>query len=170
MGLPPMVLMPVSKLRRVRRLAFSNISTICLASRAWRYLRGLSFTSWPSLRIARTSALERSAMEHKSSPANRAAAARMSGSFSTGTTSSRGSIVALLDTCLFSCGVGCGWGCCLGGMFGKNCVQCAYGGVHVVPMQDIRRQEAQDGVAGAVDDDVPLEHLGDGQLGQIGRV
>jgi len=36
MALPPRVLMPVSKLRRVRRLAFSNMSTICLASSAWR--------------------------------------------------------------------------------------------------------------------------------------
>jgi len=37
-------------------------------------------------------------------------------------------------------------------------------------MQDIGRQKAQDSVAGAVDDDAPLEHFGDNQLGQVGGV
>ena len=55
-------------------------------------------------------------------------------------------------------------------MFGENFVQRADGGVHVVSMQNIRRQKTQHGVAGAVDDDVPLEHFSDCLLGQFGGV
>src|SRR3974390_331841 len=167
---PPMVLMPASKLRRVRRLAFSNISTICLASSAWRYSRGLRLTSWPNLRMARTSALERSPMEQRSSPARRAAAARMSGSFCTGTTS-RCSIVALLAKVLSSCGVGgvvCGAE--RGAAFGENFVECTDRCVHMGALQDVRRQEAQNRVAGAVDHDMALEHLCHDQLGKFRRV
>src|SRR5271165_6612376 len=167
MALPPMVLMPVSKARRVRRLAFSNISTICFASRAWRYSRGLRLTSWPSLRMARTSPLDRSATEHMSSPASRAAAARMSGSWCTGTASSRLSIVVLLATAVSSCAVGGVCAAVRGGMFGKDLVQRRDGGVHMGALQNIRRQEAQHRIAGAVDEDAPLEHFGDGQLGEV---
>src|ERR1035438_333063 len=152
-ALPPMVLMPASKLRRVRRLAFSNISTICLASRAWRYFSGLRLTSWPSLTVARTSPLERSAMEHISSPFKRAAAARISGSFPTGTTGA--SMRVLLAMGLSSCG----WGSDLGwGISGEDLVQCGNGGVHMNALEDVRRQEAQRRIAGAVDDHMMLEH------------
>src|SRR5271157_945491 len=167
MALPPMVLMPASKLRRVRRLTFSNISTICLASRAWRYSRGLRFTSWPSLRMARTSALERSAMEHRSSPASRSTAARMSGSLSMETAGARGSMTALLATCLSSYGISCSCGCSVCGMLSEDFVKRADGDIDVGAFEDVGRQKAQDGVAGAVDDDAPLEHFGNGQLGQV---
>src|SRR5580704_18653139 len=161
-ALPPMVLRPASKLSRVRRLAFSNISTICLASRAWRYSRGLRLTSWPSLRMARTSALERSAMEHMSSPASRAAAPRISGSFCTGI-SSRPSMVALLATLVSACGVG-GGGCC---MFGEDFVEGRDRCVHIGALQDVRGQETQNRIAGAIDDNVPLEHLRHREFGQV---
>jgi hypothetical protein len=57
--------------------------------------------------------------------------------------------------------VGCGWRRRAGGIFGENFVQRANGRVHVISMQNIWRQKAQDSVAGAVDDDAPLEHFGD---------
>src|ERR1039458_8511245 len=164
-----MVLMPASKLSRVRRLAFSNMSTICLASRAWRYSRGLRLTSWPSLRMARTSALERSAMEHMSSPFRRAAAARTSVSLATGTAGD--SMRVLLAMGFTSCGVGYGFG--YGGrgcVFREDFVERRDGGVHMGALEDVRRQETQRRIAGAVDDDVALEHFGDGVLGQIGGV
>src|SRR4051812_4877869 len=154
MALPPMVLKPDSKLSRVRRLAFSNISTICLASSAWRYSRGLRLTSWPSFKMARTSPLERSPTEQRSSPASRAAAARMSGSLCTLNGTSCRSIVALLAT-VSSCGVG-GNVC---SMFGEDFVESRDRCVHMFLLQDVGRQETQNGVAGAVDDDVTLEHL-----------
>src|ERR1039458_9659052 len=165
MALPPMVLMPASKARRVRRLAFSNMSTICLASRAWRYSTGLRLTSWPSLRMARTSAVERSAMEHISSPFNRAAAARISGSLWTGS-AGECSRVALLAMNLSSLG-GCGGVSC-GRVFREDFVECDDGGVDVSAFQNIWRQEAQDRIAGAVDENAALEHLGDDELGEIG--
>src|SRR5438045_4541945 len=165
-ALPPMVFMPVSKLSRVRRLAFSNISTICLASSAWRYSRGLRLTSWPSFRMARTSALERSPMEHRSSPASRAAAARMSGSLCTGNGTSRGSIVALLAKLFSSCGVG--GGVC--SVFSEDFVESRYAQVHVLMLQNVRRQKTQNRVAGAVDHDVVFEHLRHSELGEIRRI
>src|SRR5579863_10038674 len=166
-ALPPMVLMPVSNASRVRRLAFSNISTICFASRAWRYSRGLRFTSWPSLRMARTSALDRSAIEHMSSPARRAAAARMSGSFSTGT-AARSMIVVLLATiCSFSSFRGGLRGACV---FGKYLVKRSDRGIDVRALQNVGRQEPQDRIAGAIDNDAPLQHLCDGCLGELGGI
>src|SRR4051794_10550141 len=164
-ALPPMVLIPDSKLSRVRRLAFSNISTICLASSAWRYSRGLRLTSWPSFKMARTSPLERSPTEQRSSPASRAAAARMSGSLCTVNGTSCRSIVALLAT-VSSCGVG-GNVC---SMFGEDFVESRDRCVHMFLLQDVGRQETQNGVAGAVDDDVTLEHLRHREFCQVGRI
>src|SRR5580658_4617738 len=166
MALPPMVLMPASKLNRVRRLAFSNISTICFASRAWRYSRGLRLISWPSLRIARTSPLVRSAIEHRSSPARRAAAARISGSFSTGIASGLLSMVALLATLMSSCRRGCG----MGRVFRQDCVERSNGRVHISALEDVRGEEAQHRIAGAIDDDAALQHFRNGEFGQVGRV
>src|ERR1700733_9826931 len=165
MALPPMVLMPASKLMRVRRLAFSNISTICFASRACRYSRGFRFTSWPSLRIARTSPLERSETEHISSPASRAAAARISGSFSTGIAGSRCSMVALLATGMSSCGLSCGLRCVLS----EDFVQRGNGMIDMFALENERWKEAKYGIACAIDQDVALQHFGYGQLGEIGR-
>src|SRR5579863_8325054 len=162
-ALPPMVLMPASKLSRVRRLAFSNISTICRASSAWRYSRGLRLTSWPSLRMARTSPLERSPIEQRSSPASRAAAARISGSFCTGMETSRRSIVALLATVFSSCG-GCGGVC---SMFDEDFVEGRDRCVHMLVLQNVGRQETQNRVAGAVDNDAALEHFRHGELSQF---
>src|ERR1039458_6717967 len=167
-ALPPIVLKPASKLRRVLRLAFSNMRTICFASSAWRYSRGLRLTSCPSLRIARTSLLDRSAMEHMSSPASRAAAARISGSFSTA--SSWRSMVALLATVLSSCGVD-GLRTARGGsMFRKDFVQRSDGGVHMRALENVGWQEAQDRVARAVDKDVPLEHFRHGEFGEVSGI
>src|SRR3984957_18349325 len=164
MALPPMVFMPVSKARRVRRLAFSNISTICLASRAWRYSRGLRLTSWPSLRMARTSALERSLMEHMSSPASRAAAVRTSSSCWTASAVVCCSRNALLATCLSSCMGGAAHGVGVG-VGGKDLIQRGDGVVDMRGLKNERRQKAQDGITGAVDEDVPLQHFLDDLLG-----
>src|ERR1700679_30728 len=154
MALPPIVLMPVSKASRVRRLAFSNMSTICLASSAWRYSRGLRLTSWPSLRMARTSALVRSAIEQRSSPDRRAAAERTSGSFWTETAASGLSIVALSDmvgSCCAHCrALGLGDST---RMFGEDFVEGTNRGVHVSALQNVGRQEAQNRITGAVDQD-----------------
>src|SRR5579872_2542277 len=165
-ALPPMVLMPASKLMRVRRLAFSNISTICLAWRALRYSRGLRLTSCPSLRMARTSGAERSAMEHMSSPAMRAAAARMSGSRSTGIAVCR----VLVATRVSSYGWGCGRGCSLRCLLSQNLVECRYCLVDVFAFQNVRRQEAKYGIAGAVDENAAFQHFGYRELGKVGRV
>src|SRR6266568_3811350 len=121
--------------------------------------------------MARTSALDKSAMEHRSSPASRAAAARTSLSFCTGIADSRCSIVALLATAVSSCGLGC----LGGGLFATECrgefcediIQRLNGGVDVGALQNVRRKEAQHRVTGAIDKDVPLEHLGDYEFGEF---
>ena len=69
-----------------------------------------------------------------------------------------------------SYGWGCGWGCGLRCVFGQNLVERGDGGIDVLALQDVRRQEAQHRVAGAVDEDVALEHLGHGELGEVGRI
>src|SRR5271154_5390305 len=170
-ALPPRVLMPDSKLSRVRRLAFSNMSTICLASRAWRYSRGLRLTSCPSLRMARTSELVRSLMEQRSSPARRAAAERMSGSCWTGMAAvcrvSRVSGKALLATKLSSCFRDAARNGAAG-MFGENLIQSRDGLVYVLLLKNEGRQETQHGVAGAVDYDFAVEHLAHGELCELG--
>src|SRR5260370_15771731 len=120
--------------------------------------------------MARTSALERSAMEHMSSPARRAAAARMSGSFCTGIEICC-SIVALLAKVFSSCGVrGVGWATESCGMFSKNLVERRNGGIHVGALQNVRRQESESRVAGAVDYDTALEHLGYREFSEFGRI
>src|SRR5208337_2639920 len=119
----------------------------------------------PSLRMARTSALERSAMEHRSSPASRSTAARMSGSLSMETAGARGSMTALLATCLSSYGISCSCGC---SVCSEDFLQRADGDIDVGAFEDVGRQKAQDCVAGAVDDYAPFEHLGDGQFSQVG--
>ena len=55
-------------------------------------------------------------------------------------------------------------------MFSEDFVQRRDGGVDMRALQNVRRQEAQHRVAGAVDQDVPLEHLGDDELGEIRRI
>ena len=49
-------------------------------------------------------------------------------------------------------------------------MQCTNRQIHVLPAHDVRRQKTQDGFAGAVDQDAPLQHLGDDLLGQVGGV
>jgi hypothetical protein len=49
-------------------------------------------------------------------------------------------------------------------MFSEDFVERRDGGVHVGALQNVRRQEAQDRIAGAVDEDVALEHFGDVSL------
>src|ERR1017187_4185988 len=56
------------------------------------------------------------------------------------------------------------------GVFGEDFVQRRDGGVHMFALQNVRRQETQHRVAGAVDENVPLEHLSDDELGEISRV
>src|ERR1700743_1653674 len=119
--------------------------------------------------MPRTSPADRSEMEHMSSPDMRAAAAKMSASFSTAIVSSWRSII-LVTTCVSSCGLGCGWGCRAGCMFRENFIQRANGCIDVFALEDVRRQEAQNGVAGAVDEDAALEHFGDDELAEIGRI
>src|SRR5437868_330319 len=99
-----------------------------------------------------------------SSPANRAAAARMSESCCTGTACRR-SIVALLATVASSCNlVGGTYGRCV---LGEYLIQSRNSFIHMCAMQDVGRQKAQHSVAGAVDDDPAFQHLSYGQLGKI---
>src|SRR6185312_12585098 len=146
-----MVLMPASKLSRVRRLAFSNISTICLPSSACRYSRGLRFTSWASFRTARTSEFERSEIEQRSSPRSRVAAASISGSSCTETGAGARSRVRL------AMGIS-SLGACrsLDGALREDFVQRGDGSVHVRTLENVRWEEAQHSFAGAVDQNVPL--------------
>jgi hypothetical protein len=74
MALPPSVLMPASKVRRVRSEAFSKNMTICLASSAWRNSCGCSLTAWESSMMAAISLTLRSAIEQRSRPLRRLAA------------------------------------------------------------------------------------------------
>src|SRR5579864_3727613 len=104
--------------------------------------------------MARTSPLDRSPMEHISSPASRAAAARMSGSLFTGSEASCCSTVARLANVLSSCG--CGDVC---SMLGENFVQGRDRSVHMLALQNVRRQKTQNCVAGAIDHDAPFEHF-----------
>ena len=53
-------------------------------------------------------------------------------------------------------------------MFGEDFVERGDGGVDMSALEDIRRKEAQHRIAGAVDEDVALEHFGDGELGEFG--
>ena len=55
-------------------------------------------------------------------------------------------------------------------MFGEDFVERCNGCVDMGALQNVRRQEAQHRVAGAVDQDVALQHLGHGELGEIGRI
>src|SRR5580700_103879 len=104
-------------------------------------------------------------MEHRSSPDMRAAAARMSGSFSTGTGVALRSMVALLAMMLSSCGR-----TVRRGMFGKNFVQCGNRRIDVAALQNVRRQETQHRIAGAVDKNAALEHLRHSELGELRRI
>src|SRR5664279_2155821 len=64
-----------------------------------------------------------------------------------------------------------GWCCALrGGVFGEDFVQRLDGGVHVSALQDKWRQKTQHGIAGAIDQDVALQHLGDGEFGHFSRI
>ena len=56
------------------------------------------------------------------------------------------------------------------GISGEDLVQRRDGGVNMNALEDVRRQKAQRRIAGAVDDDAVLKHLGDGVLAQIGGV
>ena len=164
-----MVLMPVSKLRRVRRLAFSNISTICLASSAWRYSRGIALDVVAELE----NGAHLGAGEIGDGAQILAGHARGRGK-NVGVLMDGNSGSSLRSMSSFASH---GWLSFLGGRLCagaacsvKNFVERGDGGVHMLALKDVRRQEAQHRVAGAVDDDVPLEHLGDGELGQIGGV
>src|SRR5215472_9371075 len=112
--------------------------------------------------MARTSLLERSPIEHMSSPARRAAAARMSGSWFTGSDTSRCSIVALLAKVLSSCVRS---GVC--SMFGEDFVKGRDRCIHMLLLQNVRRQETQNRVAGAVDQNAPFEHFRHDELTQV---
>ena len=64
----------------------------------------------------------------------------------------------VLDMVLSSCGR-------IRGKCGEDLVQRRNGGVNMNALEDEGRQEAQCRFAGAVDDDVPFEHLGDNEFG-----
>src|ERR1700685_1844015 len=177
-ALPPMVFMPASNARRVRRLAFCNMRAICCGSRPLRYSRGLRLTSCPSFMMARTSALERSAIEQRSSPDMRAAAARTSGSFCTGTadclrssplrsgslrSSSLWSRVVLLTMMMTS-----SRRVVRRSMYCENLIERGNRGVNVGAFQNVRRQETQHGVTGLVDEDMVLKHFGYREIGKLG--
>src|ERR1035441_3712623 len=108
--------------------------------------------------MARTSPLVRSAIEHISSPASRWEAARTSGSLSIGSAAPGVSIVALLAICFFSRGASSR---ASSGIFSEYFVQRGDGLINMRALDDERRQEAQYRIAGAVDENAPLEHLGD---------
>ena len=63
--------MAASKVRRVRREAFSKKRTIWLASSVWRKSSGWFLTAWASSMMAAISWTVRSAMEQRSRPVRR---------------------------------------------------------------------------------------------------
>src|ERR1700722_5985730 len=123
--------------------------------------------------IALTSALERSLIEHISSPASRAAAVRMSWSCSTGIAVICRSTNALLATNLSSHAYGCSAGAShreAVGVLLENFIQCADGSVHIFLLKYERRQEAKHRIAGAVDQYLPFQHFFHNQLRKICRI
>src|SRR5580692_4940762 len=80
-------------------------------------------------------------------------------------------MVALLDMIRASCGVSCGvCGADSARMFREDFVERGNGGVDMRTLQNVRGKETQHGIAGAIDDDSALEHLGDSELGKVGGI
>src|SRR5271170_7878195 len=175
MALPPRVLMAVSKVRRVRREAFSKNMTIWRASRAWRKSSGLALTAWASSMMAAISWTVRSAMEQRSRPQRRLEASLKAVSDwmprvacvrgKSSTMSGFGFMMTvLLPIGFFSCRRCAGIGCT------EDLIECFDGGLDVLALEKEGWEETEDGVAGAVDDDAALHHLGGDALGEIGGV
>src|SRR6185437_5636109 len=160
MALPPRVLMAVSKVSRVRSEAFSKNMTICFASSAQRYLPGSALTWCARRRTAAISMVEKSAMEQRSRPPSESIG---EGGAPTGASGAY-ALLAMLG------GSNGGWGGSLRRPVGKNLVECVDGLVDVLDSDDEWRQEAQDGLTGAVDEDAPCEHVRHNLLGEVGGV
>src|SRR5258707_10254973 len=158
MALPPRVLMPASKVRRVRREAFSKNMTICFASSAWRKASGWFLTAWASSMMAAISCTVRSAMEQRSRPQRRFEASLKAVSdwiprVAVGLPAVRSSLAisvvlvfittVLLPMGLLSCRH-CGGVCCT-----DNLVECFGGCLDVFALGDERGEKAEDGVARA---------------------
>src|ERR1700678_4374051 len=60
--------------------------------------------------------------------------------------------------------------CCAGECCGEDFVEGFDGGVDVLTLEDEGREQAKDCLAGAVNDDAALEHLGGYALGEFGGV
>src|SRR5580700_1010707 len=151
MALPPRVLMAASKVRRVRRDAFSKNRTICLASRAWRKSPGCVLTAWASSMMAAISWTVRSAMEQRSRPVRRLEASlnavsdwmpRDAGGLTeAGSSGSVGLlfiITVLLPMGFVSCRR-CAGVCCT-----DDLVKCFDGGLDVFALEDEGWKEAED--------------------------
>src|SRR5438270_1356632 len=176
-ALPPRVLMPASKLRRVRREAFSKKSTICLASRAWRKSSGWFLTAWASSMMAAISCTVRSAMEQKSRPQRRLVASlkavsdwmpRVAVGLPCVWSSPAISGFVLIITVLLPMGLlscrRCAGVCCT-----NDLVECFDGGLDVFALENERREKTKNGLAGAVGDDVTAHELGSDVFGQVCR-
>src|ERR1700733_3705479 len=173
-ALPPSVLMPASKVRRVRRLAFSKNITIWRASRAWRKSSGWFLTAWASSMTAAISWTVRSEMEQRSRPVRRLEASlkAVSDWMPNGglpCSSAVSEVLAFIMTVLLPMRlVSCR--CCSGECCCESVIERLNGCVDVSALEDERRQEAKHGFAGAIDDDA-LRHEVRGDLfGEIGRV
>ena len=56
------------------------------------------------------------------------------------------------------------------GVLGEEVVERGDGGVDVLALKDVGRQEAENGFAGAVEDDLALQHGGKNRFGEVGGV
>src|SRR6266851_1211423 len=179
MALPPRVLMAASKVRRVRREAFSKNITICFASSAWRKSSGWFFTAWASSMIAAISCTVRSAMEQRSRPQRRLVASLKAVSdwiprVAVGLCETRSSpaisvvlvfiTTVLLPMVLLSCRR-CAGVCCT-----DDLVECFDSSLDVFALENERGKEAKDGLARPGDDDVAFHELSSHVSRQICRV
>src|SRR5271170_3478207 len=173
-ALPPRVLMPASKVRRVRREAFSKNMTIWRASRAWRKSSGWFLTAWASSMMAAISWTVRSEMEQRSRPVRRFEASPKAVSdwmprVGLWWSSAGSGFLGFMTTVLLPMGlVSCR--CCSGECCSESLVKRLDGGVDVIALEDEGRQEAEDGFAGAVDDDALGQELRGDLFGQVGGV
>src|ERR1700733_7394931 len=182
MALPPSVLIAASKVRRVRREAFSKNMTIWRASRAWRKSSGWVFTACESSMMAAISCTVRSAMEQRSRPQRRLEASlnavsdwmpRVAVGLA-GKCSSPGvsAVLVFIMTVLLPMGFlscrRCADVCCCTAF--QDFVERGDCVFDVFALENVRGKEAKNRLAGSIEDDAALHHLGSHLCCQLGRV
>src|ERR1700679_278758 len=179
MALPPRVLMAVSKVRRVRRDAFSKNMTIWRASSAWRKSSGWVLTACESSMMAGISCTVRSAMEQRSRPQRRLEAslkavsdwmpsvAGLPGRCSSAAVSAvfEFMMTVLLPMGFLSCRRCADICCCIDLQY---FVECGDRGLDVVAFENVRGEKTKNSLAGPIEDDATLHHLGGHLRCQLG--